>query len=102
MDPGPESIAETAARMTAWVNEPGLPGSHANRPALSVAARSLALSYVAGAAGPVSARDLAKRIGIAPRRFYNYTRQARLAFGLRNPWFSSHAWQSWPKTARRK
>ena len=85
--------AELVAKMTRWVNSPGLPGARSRSPALQVAARSLALSYVAGAAGPVSALALARRIGISPQKFYGYTRAARVEFGLRNPWFSGHDWR---------
>jgi len=90
----PESErAELVAQMTRWVNGPGIPGARSRNPALQVAARSLALSYVAGAAGPVSAALIARRIGISPQKFSGYVQKARSEFGMRNPWFSGHDWR---------
>ena len=90
----PELVADIAGRMMRWVSQPALKDGRnigGPRPP-QVAARTLALAYVAGTTGNLSATKLARRLRMTPRRFAAYTAEARREFGLRNPHFSGHGW----------
>ena len=57
-----------------------------------VAARTLALAYVDGTTGNLSATKLARRLRMPPSRFVAYTAEARREFELPNPHFSGNGW----------
>ena len=94
MEQRAELVAEVAGRMMRWVTQPALrDGRNIGGPRPpQVAARTLALAYVAGTTGDLSATKLARRLRMTPRRFATYTAEARREFGLRNPHFSGHGW----------
>jgi len=89
--------AEIAARMMAWVAEPGLVGGsvspqRSEQVVRQIAARATALAYASGLTGDSSCVMLARNLQMSRRGFVNYTGEARRRFGLRNPYFSAHAW----------
>jgi hypothetical protein len=89
-----ELAAAVADRMVRWIAEPGLTNAQARHlRGPQVAARTMALAYVAGTTGNLPARTLAKRLHITPQQFSSYTAEARRVFGLANPNFSGHAWR---------
>lgn len=95
MEDPTELSAEIAAHMARWIADPVMRVRHVKdgHPLPpQVAARTMALAYVAGTTGGLSAAELARRLKMTPRQFSNYTGAARAEFGLRNPYFSGHSW----------